>query len=317
MDYSLQHKKLQPKFDIVIPFLKFEGELNRELVLNFKKIISKDNYYYTVEPLNEKPIWAQEWLPDCQLFEFNSKNEAVKFLKSQKNLGVFLPTSSHQGLANSIQADLRELKIKRIQFLVPAVFNFQYFVWTILSDKKIAICTKPHSRFPLGWHEFNEDKETPPNRAYLKLWEALCLGYIDIKSSESVIDLGSSPGGWSWVLSERAKTVYSIDKAPLEPKIAQLPNIAYTSADAFLVKPGDYPNCSWLFSDIICAPQRLLELVQRWSHESNIKNYMCTLKFKGNCDFDIINQFLKFDNSRIIHLYQNKNEVTWIKQGAK
>ena len=38
-----------------------------------------------------------------------------------------------------------------------------------------------------------------------------------------------------------------------------------------------------------------------------------TIKFKGDCDFDIIKKLLMIPDSKIIHLYQNKNEVTWIR----
>ena len=62
----------------------------------------------------------------------------------------------------------------------------------------------------------------PPNRAYLKLWEALTLaanmpdGRMP-RPGELCLDLGSSPGGWSWVLQKLGARVISVDKAPLDP----------------------------------------------------------------------------------------------------
>lgn len=314
MDSYLRHKKLPPRFDLVIPFLKFESELNSEFALLRKNILTQDIHFFMVEPLTAKPVWAQDWLPDCKVYDFTSKADAVKLLKAQKNLGVFIPSPFHQSLAESIQADLRSLKLKRLKYEVPSQFNFKYFAWTILKDRQIAICEQPLSRYPLGRHEFNEDKDTPPNRAYLKMWEALCLGYIQVKPNQTVIDLGSSPGGWSWVLSQQATKVYSVDRAALDPKIARIPNIQHVIGDAFQVAPSDYKDCDWVFSDIICTPDRLLALVKNWQNLSNVKNFMCTIKFKGPCDFDIMREFLKIESSRIIHLYHNKNEVTWIKQ---
>lgn len=314
MDSYLRLKKLPPRFDIVIPFLKFESELVTEFALLRKKIISQDIHFFMVEVLDAKPVWAQDWLPDCKVYEFTSKSDAIKLLKSQKNLGVFVPSPFHQSLAESIQVDLRSLKLKRLKYEVPSQFNFKYFAWTILKDRQIAICEQPTSRYPLGRHEFNEDKDTPPNRAYLKMWEALCLDYIQVKPDQTVIDLGSSPGGWSWVLSQQAEKVYSVDRAALDPKISRIPNIKHVIGDAFQVAPADYKDCDWVFSDIICTPERLLTLVKNWQDQSNVKNFMCTIKFKGPCDFDIMREFLKIEHSRIIHLYHNKNEVTWIKQ---
>lgn len=316
MDYSHQplHKKLWPSFDVLIPFLRFEEELEKEVLLSERVIIFKNQKYFVVERLQAKPIWAQAWLPDCQLLRFENKSQAVKILKNIKNLGVHFETDANAKLAEGLKKELREFKLKRIDFEVASKFDFKYFAWGLQDDNTIIMCQQPADQFPLGWHEFNEDKSTPPNRAYLKIWEILCLNYIQLKPEDIVIDVGSSPGGWSWALSHYVKKVYSIDKAELDKKILAQPNIIYKSDDAFQIRPADYSDCTWLFSDIICTPQRLLTLVKNWSANSAVKNFVCTIKFKGHCDFDILREFSKNPDSRIIHLYQNKNEVTWIKQ---
>lgn len=317
-DYSLQqlHKKreLPLNFDILIPFLKFEKELSKELLFFSVKTHLQNSKIFIVENMNESPIWAQCLLKNCQLFQFENKNQALKILKSQKNLGCFLETGINSKRAAGIKKELREFKLKRIKFEAPSAFNFKYFVWGLIGDQHLFICENPSNQFPLGWHEFEEDKATPPNRAYLKLWEVLALGYVELKTQDIAIDVGSCPGGWSWVLSQLTQKVYSIDKAPLDPKIQKIKNITYQSHDAFTLKPSDYSDCTWLFSDIICTPQKLLTLVKEWIKSSNVQNYVCTIKFKGECDFEILNEFKKIENSKIIHLYQNKNEVTWIRQ---
>ncbi|AGH96277.1 methyltransferase [Pseudobdellovibrio exovorus JSS] len=317
MDSFLLHKKLPPNFSVLIPFIRFEKELENELLLSGHTIVFKNNKYFIVAPLDKKPIWAQELLSDCQCIEFSNKAHAVKVLKSFDTLGVYFPTDANTKLADSIRKDLRELSLKRIEFKVPSPFNFKYFAWGLLDSSHLIVCQSPSSQFPLGWHEFKEDKAIPPNRAYLKLWEVLSLGYIHLDKSDIAIDLGSSPGGWSWVLSQFVSKVYSVDKAPLSEKIQQQKNILYTSGDAFQIKPTDFADCSWLFSDIICTPERLLGLVHNWIDNSNVQNFVCTIKFKGDCNFDILKEFLQIQDSRIIHLYQNKNEVTWIRQGNK
>ena len=126
--------------------------------------------------------------------------------------------------------------------------------------------------------------------------------------------LGSSPGGWSWALSHFVKKVHSVDRTELAPKIAARPNIQFHTGDAFSVNPKSYNSCNWMFSDIICTPARLLSLVEEWHANSTVKNFVCTIKFKGDCDFDILRSFAAYPDSKIIHLYQNKNEVTWVKQ---
>ena len=176
------------------------------------------------------------------------------------------------------------------------------------------MCSSPFSRFPQGWHEFNENKIFPPNRAYLKLWELFTVHNLKYEKLDSVLDLGASPGGWSWVLSQYFKKVHAVDKAPLDKKIQKIANIEFHKGDAFKVSIQNFQDCNWLFSDIICTPAKSYALIEYWMKNSNIKNFVCTIKFKGECDFLIINKLLEIDNSKIVHLYQNKNEVTWIKQ---
>ncbi len=317
MDSFLLLKNLQPNFDVLIPFLRFEKELENELLLSGKTIVFQNSKYFIVNSIVDKPLWAQAWLPACRLFPFKNKSEAVRHLKSFKNLGVHFETDANAKMALGLKKDLRELKLKRLTYEVPSKFNFKYFAWGLFDEEHLIICEHPFSQFPLGWHEFNEDKAVPPNRAYLKIWEMLCLNHLQLKPTDTVLDLGSSPGGWSWALSHHVKKVYSIDKAELDTEILKTPNIIYRAEDAFQVKPEDYTDCNWLFSDIICTPARLLTLVEHWQQFSKVENYACTIKFKGPCDFDILNLFKKHPDSKIIHLYQNKNEVTWIKQVKK
>jgi 23S rRNA (cytidine2498-2'-O)-methyltransferase len=316
MDYSLQqpHKKWPLNFDLLIPFLKFKSELEQELRLHQVKILFQNEKFIACEKLSFHPIWAQDWWPDSVVIPFQNKSEAVKILKSQKNLGVYYQTHVSPRAAN-LRRELRELPLKRIEYAGPSKFNFKYFAWSILDSSHLIVCEKPVSRYPLGWNEFQEDKDTPPNRAYLKLWEIICLGYIQLQPTDVAIDLGSSPGGWTWVLSQQLGKVYSVDKAPLSDKIKNSPAIVSFEEDAFKLKPSQFPDCTWLFSDIICTPERLYELVQNWLQNSKVQNFVCTIKFKGPCDFEILQKFLTIQNSKIIHLYQNKNEVTWIKQG--
>ncbi|MFZ3228595.1 MAG: SAM-dependent methyltransferase [Pseudobdellovibrio sp.] len=300
---------MQPKFDVLIPFLDFEKELESELALNNYKIIYKNSKIFIVDSLLIKPIWAQDWWPNSTGISFDSKSSIIKVLKSKPVLGHYY--NAEHKLGKNIVSEIRNFEKKRIEF--KSDFKFKYFNWTLV-DNFLIVCDTPSSRYPSGWHEFAEDKEFPPNRAYLKLWEVFTLYDIHLDKSESVIDVGSSPGGWSWVLSQLSKKVYSIDRAELDPKISNIKNIEFSKQDAFNLDYEKLKDCTWLFSDIICTPDRLYELVTDCMQNSSIQNFICTLKFKGACDFDIIKKFLEIENSRIIHLYQNKNEVTWIRQ---
>lgn len=310
MAYYPLLKNLPLNFDVLIPFYQFDSELVTELALLNNPIFFKNDKIIITESLAQKPIWAQDWWPQSKSVIFESKSQVLKFLKSKPVLGCYYDSTASKMAKNLLQ-DIRPLEKKRIE--QNSKFKFQYFAWTAFDDGLI-YCDSPFSRFPLGWHEFNEDKEFPPNRAYLKLWELFTVHQLKFNKCDTVIDVGSSPGGWSWVLSQYFKKVYSIDKAELDPKIKSIPNIEYFSGDAFKVQGTKFKDCSWIFSDIICTPTKSFDLIHHWLGQSAVQNFVCTLKFKGECDFNMINKCLELEDSKIIHLYQNKNEVTWLRQ---
>lgn len=320
MDYSLQHKKLLPSlyesrksFDLLIPFHGFQHELQKELALKSVKVVLATERSLVTEPLTCKPIWAQDWWPHCQVMP--DEKDSISTLKNIPRIGVYHQTQMHN-LAERIKKKIRCLPLKRITYQPHHPFDFKFFSWTVL-DGWIIYCGEPFQRFPLGWHEFSEDKTTPPNRAYLKLWEIFSVYNVVPSPDSKVIEIGASPGGWSWVLSQLAQHVFSFDRAPLAPKIQKISNITHTEADAFKISPADFKDCTWFYSDIICAPEKLYEVLQPWISAGHINNFVCTIKFKGDCDFDILKQFENIDSSKLVRLYQNKNEVTWIRQSKK
>ena len=324
MDYSLLHKKLlhnlfesRAQFDVHIPYHGFQIELVRELDLKSVKIYLQLPRILITAPLKQRPLWAQDWWTDCQLIsaENNIDNklekEALHFLKNQENIGVYHQTEINK-LADRILKKVKLLPVKRIKYASPHPFNFKFYTWTVLSDF-IIFCKQPHQRFPLGWHEFEENKTLPPNRAYLKLWELFSVYNLAPEATAQALEIGASPGGWSWVLSQLIEKVYTIDRAALDPKLKEKSNIIHKIGDAFKLDPADFKKCSWFFSDIICTPEKMYETVSFWLENSSIQNFVCTIKFKGQCDFEILKKFEMIPNSKILHLYQNKNEVTWIK----
>ncbi len=309
MAYFPQLKNLPPNFDVLIPFYQFSDELVKELSLSKSKIIYSDEKIFLVDRLVQKPIWAQDWWPETQPYLVENKSAAVKTLKAHANFGHYHSCEDSK-IAKGLLKEIKNLDKKRIE--QNSTFRFNYFSWTA-KDNLLLLCEKPFSRYPAGWHEFNEDKSFPPNRAYLKLWELFTVNKIPTNKNDTVIDLGSSPGGWSWVLSQYFKKVYSVDRADLARNIKNIPNIEHYVGDAFKVSCDQFKDCNWLFSDIICTPIKTYELIQYWMINSNVKNFVCTIKFKGDCDFEIIKKLSQIEGSKIIHLYQNKNEVTWIK----
>ena len=129
---------------------------------------------------------------------------------------------------------------------------------------------------------------------------------------ERCLDLGASPGGWTWVLARLGAEVIAIDKAPLEPRIAAMPGVSWRGESAFALEPESVGPVDWLFSDIICYPARLLRLVERWRASGLVKNFVCTIKFQGETDHDSAEAFAAIPGARVLHLHHNKHELTFL-----
>jgi 23S rRNA (cytidine2498-2'-O)-methyltransferase len=170
--------------------------------------------------------------------------------------------------------------------------------------------------------EFEEDRSGPPSRAYLKLWEALTLAFPPGRAGAlpgpgaKCLDAGASPGGWTWALARLGAAVCAVDRAPLESRIAALPGVSFIKHDAFTLKPEDIGPIDWLFCDAACYPPRLFRWIEKWLASGLCKNYVCTIKMQGavdSADFVTPRLFAAIPDSRVIHLYHNKHELSWIK----
>ena len=185
--------------------------------------------------------------------------------------------------------------------------------WTLLDAGTLLAAQHCTSPFPNGEVHFVENRSGPPSRAYLKLWEALTLIGCRPQPGERCLDLGSSPGGWSWALQQMGANVVSVDKAGLAPGIARLPGIEHRLKSAFALDPRTVGPLDWLFSDVVCYPARLLALVERWLAAGTCRRFVCTVKFQGKTDHEAARRFAAIPGSQLRHLFHNKHELTWIK----
>ena len=158
-----------------------------------------------------------------------------------------------------------------------------------------------------------EDRENPPSRAYLKLYEAFVRQRRWPAPGETCLDLGASPGGWTWLLAQSGASVVAVDKAPLAAHVARMRNVRWQEGSAFALDPRDQPPVDWLCSDIICYPRRLLGLVQRWLDAGSARNLVCTIKFQGATDHGIVREFAAIPGAQVLHLHHNKHELTFMR----
>lgn len=180
--------------------------------------------------------------------------------------------------------------------------------WTLLAPDRILASPTKTSPFVNGTCQFTEDRTGPPSRAYLKLWEALCRLGEWPSPGDTCLDLGASPGGWTWVLAQLGADVTAVDKASLDPAVAALPGVTERRVSAFGMVPEPV---DWLFSDVIAYPDRLLALVRRWIDAGAARRIVCTIKFQGNTDHDAAEAFAAIPGATVMHLFHNKHELTF------
>lgn len=255
--------------------------------------------------------WAANVWRDPRFIKIESIGDAAKKLRAIQRNWALYPFQLHRRAALVVEK-LPKVSAKPLVFGDPAP-KAPLGSWMLIDANTVLASADCSSPFPNGEARFVEDHIGSPSRAYLKLWEVFTRLGVQPIPGEFCIDLGACPGGWTWVLQKLGARVLSVDKAPLDPKVMDLPNVEYRKESAFALDPGDCGPVDWLFSDIICYPKRLLSLVQKWRDAGNVKRFVCTIKFQGETDFEAVREFASIPGSQIMHLSVNKHELTWIK----
>jgi 23S rRNA (cytidine2498-2'-O)-methyltransferase len=260
-------------------------------------------------------IWALDiWTtPECH--EVTSIGEAARLLKSRQRNWSAVPVEFFRRMS-LVTEKLPPVKAAPLAFPQAAPAS-PLGAWTLLEPGKILFSQKKTSVFPMGEPHFVEDRQGPPSRAYLKLWEACTrLGRWPLPG-EKCLDLGATPGGWSWAIAALGASVTAVDRAPLSPTVAAMPGVSFRQESAFGLEPRHEEPVDWLFSDVIAYPERLLALVRRWIELEKTERIVLSIKFQGETDFAILEQFAAIRGALLAHLLHNKHEVTffWSRTG--
>ena len=257
----------------------------------------------------QKVAWAQETWPTVKLVEYESVRDAATKLaalnRNWANVELALPSR-----ATLVTKALPHVSFKPLSFgalpKLPPLGGF-----ALLDSNHLLACPACATPYPNGEMRLQEDHDGPPSRAYLKLWELFGRVGKQPLTGQRCVDLGASPGGWTWVLAKLGAEVVAVDKADLDPELRRLPNVSLRQESAFGVDPQSVGPVDWLFSDIICYPDRLLTLVERWMASGLVRNWVCSLKLQGETDHETIRKFARIPGSKILHLCVNRHELTW------
>ncbi len=288
----------------------FEAQLREELARRGVAIATEHGRLLVAEGPAVRAAWAANIWHECIELPVASIGTAAKSLRDiQRNWAIYAPL--HHRRAALIQERLPHVSAKPVIFPAAAP-TAPLGAWTLMAPDRMLAAAKCSSPFANGEVELVEDKVGPPSRAYLKLWEALVRLRRWPQPGERCLDLGASPGGWTWVLAKLGAEVVAIDKAPLDPRVAAMAGVECRGESAFALEPATIGPVDWLFSDVICYPARLLRLVERWRATGQVKNFVCTIKFQGETDHETAEAFAALPGAEVLHLHNNKHELTFM-----
>ncbi len=297
-------------FTVYLAARGFEQDLKEELKVNGvrvrearERLVLADGFF--------PAAWAQNiWLEPCFL-PVTSVGDAVRQLKARQRNWHLHSVNFHRRAA-LVEQRLPPVKIRLLHFGMAAPAS-PLGAWTLWDHDTLLLSARCSSPFPDGEVFFEEDRIHPPSRAYLKLWEVFTLLGRRPRAGELCLDLGSAPGGWTWVLASLGARVFSIDKSPLAPRIAAMKGVEHCLGSGFALEPRTVGRVDWLFSDMACYPERLLGLVHQWIESGAAANFVCTVKLQGRTDHAVVQKFRNIPGSAVMHLFCNKHELTWIR----
>jgi hypothetical protein len=159
----------------------------------------------------------------------SSIGDAAKKLRAIQRNWAHYPFAQHRRAA-LIADKLPKVSARPLTFGAPAP-TAPLGSWTLVAPDMMLASPSCSSPFPNGETRFVEDK-TAPSRAYLKLWELFTRIGTRPQPGEICLDLGSSPGGWTFVLQKLGARVLSADKVALDASVAQLPGVSSIAVKA-------------------------------------------------------------------------------------
>jgi 23S rRNA (cytidine2498-2'-O)-methyltransferase len=258
-------------------------------------------------------VWALDVWFDPQVETVTSIADAQKKLKQVQKLWTALPQKLHRR-TQLIADKLFAPKNPKFDFTTEGKFTpRQSGYFTLVEQDLMVYAQRSLSPFIAGVPPILEDREGPPARAYLKLVECLMRVGHSPKPNDLCLELGASPGSWTWVLLRLGAKVIAYDRSDLDPKVKKLGDVKVILKDAFTARPEHFDGIDWLFCDVICYPDKLYEFILEWIASGKCKNFVCTLKFQGAEHYDMIPKFRAIPGAKVFHSYYNKHELTFVR----
>lgn len=164
-----------------------------------------------------------------------------------------------------------------------------------------------------------------PSRSALKLEEALlvmvppAIRERRLRPGMSAVDLGASPGGWSFVLARHGLQVTAVDNGPIDRRIADDLSVEHRREDGFHFRPAR--PVDWLTCDMAASPVPIATLLARWFAEGLCRAAVFNLKLPMRKRYQVLRDCDRLIRDalggggfayelRFKHLYHDREEVT-------
>ena len=156
-----------------------------------------------------------------------------------------------------------------------------------------------------------------PSRAYLKIAEAFLSYQPEILPGETVMEIGSAPGGASYYLLTQGFKVIGVDNAQMDPIVFHHKHFLHLKKNASAVMKKDFTDkVKWLAMDINVKPEiAFMELKKLLPELVDLKGALLTLKMPKTDGYLEVPEYLKrlsklgFKNLKAKQLFYNKQEI--------
>jgi 23S rRNA (cytidine2498-2'-O)-methyltransferase len=168
---------------------------------------------------------------------------------------------------------------------------------------------------PGGMYRMRMDPAAP-SRSYLKVEEAFVRMGRYPRENETVIDLGSAPGGWSFAFAKRGCLVTSVDNGPLKINDACIRRIDHVHADGLTFQLSKHlPPVDWLVADMLIPPGKAFGVLKYWLSGGRCNHIVLNIKCPQQEPISALNPIMDWlethhpslDTRQLIH---DRREVT-------
>jgi 23S rRNA (cytidine2498-2'-O)-methyltransferase len=137
------------------------------------------------------------------------------------------------------------------------------------------------SEWPMGLVRLRMPSAAP-SRSTLKLAEAILefLPQADrdarLAPGKTAVDLGASPGGWTYQLVQRGLMVVAVDNGEMDAKLLDSGQVKHRRTDGFHYTPPE--PVDWMVCDMVESPSRIAHLAAKWIEKGWCRETIFNLK---------------------------------------